>query len=62
MIKENDIVEAKRDLSDLISKNRKGAVLMIYQTPTLAYEVEFIDDAGETLEIITVFPDDIQAV
>jgi hypothetical protein len=62
MIKENDIVEAKRDLSDLISKNRKGAVLMIYQTPTLAYEVEFIDDAGETLEITTVFPDDIQAV
>ena len=43
MIKEYDVVKAKKDLSDTVLEGCIGAVVMIYQEPTLAYEVEFVD-------------------
>ena len=34
---------------------------MIYQEPTLGYEVEFVDSEGGTLDVLTVYPDDIES-
>jgi len=62
MIKENDVIIAKRDLSEDVSKGCKGAVVMVYQDPTLAYEIEFVNDTGDTLDVITVYPGDIERV
>lgn len=33
---------------------------MVYTEPTLGYEVEFINANGETLDVLTVYPDDIE--
>lgn len=60
MIKENDVVVAKSKLSNTVLKGSKGAVVMVYHKPTLGYEVEFIDKNGSTLDVITVYPDDIE--
>lgn len=60
MIKEYDVVRAKKDLSEAVLKGCKGAVVMLYEEPTLGYEVEFINDFGEALDVLTVYPDDIE--
>ncbi|MRS17320.1 DUF4926 domain-containing protein [Enterobacteriaceae bacterium RIT691] len=62
MINEHDVVIAERDLSKAVSKGCRGAVVMIYQTPSLAYEVEFIDEKGDALDVITVLPRDIKVI
>lgn len=62
MIKEYDVVKARRDLSESVLKGCVGAVVMIYHEPTLGYEVEFINDVGETLDVITAYPDDIESI
>jgi len=61
MIKEYDVVKAKKDLSGNVPKGSRGAVVMIYQEPTLGYEVEFVDNEGDTLDVLTVYPDDIES-
>ena len=60
MINEYDIVRAKSALSKLVLAGTKGAVVMVYEEPTLAYEVEFVDEQGNTLDILTVYPKDIE--
>ncbi|WCG84975.1 DUF4926 domain-containing protein [Pectobacterium sp. A5351] len=60
MIKEYDVVLAKKGLSDTVLKGCKGAVVMIYKEPVLGYEVEFVDNEGNTLDVLTVYPDDIE--
>ncbi|MCT4713477.1 DUF4926 domain-containing protein [Enterobacteriaceae bacterium H18W14] len=60
MIKEYDVVKAKKDLTDTVLKGCRGAVVMIYQEPTLGYEVEFVDNEGDTLDVLTVYPDDVE--
>ncbi|ROP60172.1 uncharacterized protein DUF4926 [Enterobacter sp. BIGb0383] len=60
MIKEYDVVKSTKMLSGSIAAGCKGAVVMVYTEPTLGYEVEFIDANGETLDVLTVYPDDIE--
>ncbi|KAA5970330.1 MULTISPECIES: DUF4926 domain-containing protein [unclassified Pantoea] len=60
MIKEYDVVKSTKALSDAIAAGCKGAVVMVHTEPTLGYEVEFVDDNGETLDVLTVYPDDIR--
>lgn len=60
MIEEYEVVRAKKDLSHAVQKGCIGAVVMIYQEPTLGYEVEFVDTEGNTLDVLTVYPDDIE--
>lgn len=62
MIKEYDVVVAKKDLSSNVVKGSKGAVVMVYHEPKLGYEVEFIDDSGYTLDVLTVYPNDIEVI
>lgn len=57
---ELDIVIAKKALSKLVFCGCIGTIVMVYDKPRLAYEVEFFDEDGETLELLTVEKDDIK--
>lgn len=57
---ELDIVTAKRDLSKLVLRGCVGTIVMVYDKPRLAYEVEFFDKEGQTIELITVEKEDVQ--
>jgi len=59
MIKEYDIVESTKDLSEKILKNCKGTVVIVYSNSPGAYEVEFVNDVNETLDVLTVNEGDI---
>ena len=37
-----------------------GAIVEVYTTPTLAYEVEFVNADGSTRALLTVAPDQIR--
>lgn len=58
-MKEYDVVKAKRDLSTKVHKNCVGTIVMVYDNPRLAYEVEFFDENNETIDVITVEPEDL---
>lgn len=62
MIKEYAVVRAIKKLSPTVPEGTIGIVVMVYTEPTLGYEVEFFDDNHETLEVLTVYPDDIEVV
>lgn len=62
MLKEYDVVRAKNDLNPLISRGTKGAVMLILHENPNKYEVEFVDENGETLELLTVGDDDLELV
>ena len=62
MLNENNVVRAKRNLSEKVFKGCVGTVVMVYQKPSLAYEVEFFDNEGDTIELLTVQPNDIELV
>ncbi|MDR1530732.1 MAG: DUF4926 domain-containing protein [Clostridiales bacterium] len=39
-----------------------GTIVMVCNNPSLAYEVEFCDGNGDTIELLTVQPSGIAAV
>lgn len=45
-----------------LKKGDIGAVVMVFTEPNEAYEVEFVDDNGDTKAIITVLPNEIEAI
>lgn len=47
-------------LSDSVAVGCKGTVVMIYTEPILDYGVNFIDDIEITLDVLTLYPDEIQ--
>jgi len=59
MLNEYDVVKAKRNLSNNVSKGCIGTIVMIYENPRLAYEVEFFDSNNESIDILTVETEDI---
>ncbi|MDF2513940.1 MAG: hypothetical protein K0S04_3806 [Herbinix sp.] len=60
MFKEYDVVFAVRDLTKIVLKGLKGVILMVYDSTSPYYEVEFIDEDGNTIEILTVSERDIE--
>lgn len=58
MFQEYDVVLAKR-LLDNVPVGTLGTVLIVYEEGK-AYEVEFIDAEGATLNILTVGEEDIE--
>ena len=52
MFNEYDVVLAKRNLSQLVHLGCKGAVLICHGNDD--YEVEFVDEDGDSLEVLTV--------
>jgi hypothetical protein len=59
MLKEYQTVTARCDLSDKVKKGCTGVIVMLYNEPTLAYEVEFFDSDNCTIDLLTVRPDSI---
>ncbi len=62
MYKEYNVVMAKRNLSHNVLKGYIGTIVLVYQRPSLAYEVEFVDSKGDTIELLTIQPTDIVLV
>ena len=54
MIQKYDIVKSLIDLNDKVLKDTKGTVLIVYPDFPTSYEVEFIDNALETIDVLTV--------
>jgi hypothetical protein len=59
MIKEYEPVIEVKDLNSEVLKGCRGIVVMVFDSPPLGYEVEFVNDANETISVLTVNPDDI---
>ena len=62
---EYDVVKLKRDMPSIALKAGSiGAIVMVYTKDknTHAYEVEFVDENGETLALQTLGEDDIEKV
>jgi hypothetical protein len=59
-LNEYDVVRATKMLSD-VPAGSEGTIVMVYEHPSLGYEVEFMD-GGETLDVLTVEPEDIELV
>lgn len=63
MFQEYDVVKLRKPKSSLsITMSDKGTILMVFNEPNLpkAYEVEFVDEEGNTIAIITVSEDEIE--
>ena len=60
MINEYAVVVATKDLSKVVKRGYVGTIVMVYDNPSLAYEVEFFDGNGNTIELLTVEPNDIK--
>jgi len=58
-LNEYDVVRSTRSLAPNVPDGTTGTIMMVYEAPRLAYEVEFIE-AGEILSISTVMPEDVE--
>ncbi len=55
MINENDVVELLKDMPEFgLKKGDKGTILMILSASPAVYEIEFMNDKGETLAVETI--------
>jgi hypothetical protein len=53
-----DVVISRKALSELVPIRCRGAVLMCFEDDE--YEVEFVDNNGETLDVLTVRGGDLE--
>jgi hypothetical protein len=63
MFQEYDVIRLKKPISSQnVSVGDKGTILMIFDEPNLpkAYEVEFLDEEGHTIALVTVTDDEIE--
>lgn len=54
------IVNAKRKLSENVLSGCVGCIVFVFEKPSEAYLVEFFDNNNDTIDILTVMPDDIE--
>lgn len=60
--KEYDIVKIKKNCEDSIKKGEIGAIIMVFQEPREAYEVEILDEEGNPKAECTLLSDDLEFV
>ena len=60
--KECDAVRIMVDCGELVKKGEIGAVLMVFEEPQEAYEIEFLDEEGNLKAQYTLRPDDLELV
>lgn len=54
---ELDVVVLAEDLPDEgLTKGMVGAIVMVFETPTLGYLVEFCDEEGRTISMPALLP------
>ncbi len=59
----NDIVVLKNDYPEEgLKKGMLGVIVEVFVNPILAYEVEFCDDEGRTVTVVTLKPDSIELI
>ena len=62
-IRELDVVKVLEDMPDKnLTAGMIGTVIHIFTKPNLAYEVEFCDDSGRTVEQRALWPDQVELV
>ncbi|MBR4831463.1 MAG: DUF4926 domain-containing protein [Butyrivibrio sp.] len=59
---EFDTVRILKDDGDTVKKGDVGAVLMVFEKPREAYEVEVFDESGKPKTQCTFLPDDLELV
>jgi hypothetical protein len=60
---EHDVVRLVRSLPEHgLTAGATGAVVHVYDDPSEAYEVEFIEPDGNTIALVTVRPDELELV
>jgi hypothetical protein len=60
MFNEYDLViPANSVLRDSLGKDKVGTIVMVYDSPNRAYEVEFSDDSGITIVLKTMTDDEL---
>lgn len=62
MYEELQVVRATKKLSDNVEIGCIGTVLYVYSGESRGYEVEFVNDDYETLDVLTVGEKDIEIV
>lgn len=60
--KEFDTVRILVDCEDKVKRGEIGAILMVFEEPQEAYEVEVLDEEGNPKVQCTLRPDDIELV
>ena len=60
-LNDHDVVRATRQLSDNVPKGSEGTIVQVFESPRLAYLVEFSEDI-ETSELLDVDPQDVEPV
>jgi hypothetical protein len=60
--KEYDTVRVIKDCEEWIKKGEIGAVLMTFNQPNEAYEVEFVDEDGYPKAQRTFLPEELELV
>lgn len=64
-VEELDMIETLEEVRDggsIIPKGSVGTVVMVYTRPNLAYEVEFANDQGRTLALVTLLPGQVRVI
>jgi hypothetical protein len=60
MFNEYDIVELQHDRPiDKLCAGAIGTVLMVYRQPVVGYEVEFLDNDGKTIALLTLLETEV---
>lgn len=59
---EYDVVKSTKNLTEKVLFGCRGTIVLIHNKPHLAYEVEFFDDENNTIELLTVQPEDIELI
>jgi len=59
VIQEYDVVITIKDVNDKVLKGMKGAVLIVHNVNPPKYEVEFVNEDGFTIDLLTLTEDDI---
>ena len=56
MFDENDVVQLTKDLpEENLKAGDKGTILMVLSVSPPVYEIEFMNDDGETLAVTTIY-------
>jgi len=62
MLNEYDVVRLKRTVAEApLPQGTRGTIVHVYPADPPGYEVEFVDEAGNTVGIYTVSGSDLEA-
>lgn len=54
MFKEYDVIRAKKIITDKVPEGCLGTILIVHDAFSRVYEVEFVDENEDMIEVLTV--------